>query len=86
MKWQFLVLSLVLVAACAKPAPPAPDIGVQINQVPNIPTTGAKTIKIGFIGPLTGNEANLGVPIRNGAQLAVDEIDDAVRSTLGIAR
>ncbi len=77
MKWQFLVLSLVLVAACAKPAPPAPDIGVQINQVPNIPTTGAKTIKIGFIGPLTGNEANLGVPIRNGAQLAVDEIDDA---------
>lgn len=34
-------------------------------------------IKIGFIGPLTGDAASYGEPMRNVAQLAVDEINSA---------
>jgi branched-chain amino acid transport system substrate-binding protein len=44
------------------------------------PTTGAqqsgeKTYAIAFVGPLTGDNANLGVNIRNGAKVAVQEAD-----------
>jgi branched-chain amino acid transport system substrate-binding protein len=34
---------------------------------------GKKTIAIAFVGPLTGDNANLGVNIRNGMKVAVDE-------------
>ena len=37
----------------------------------------AKTLTIGGIGPLTGDYANYGTSNRNGAQLAVDEINKA---------
>lgn len=37
--------------------------------------TGA--IKIGFVGPLSGDTASYGEPIKNGVQLAVDEINKA---------
>ena len=40
-------------------------------------TTGEKTIKIGLSGPLTGNNAQYGIGVQNGAQLAVDEINAA---------
>ncbi len=36
-----------------------------------------KVVKIGGIGPLTGAYANYGTSVRNGAQLAVDEINAA---------
>ena len=39
--------------------------------------TGAETIKIGAIGPLTGGAAVYGNAVKNGAQLAVDEINKA---------
>lgn len=32
-----------------------------------------KTVKIAFVGPLTGDAANLGINIRNGAKVAVEE-------------
>lgn len=34
---------------------------------------GKKTVAIGFVGPLTGDSANLGVNIRDGAKVAIDE-------------
>jgi branched-chain amino acid transport system substrate-binding protein len=34
---------------------------------------GKKTIALGFVGPLTGDNANLGVNIRDGAKVALDE-------------
>lgn len=37
----------------------------------------AGTIKIGFVGPLTGENAALGVPIQKGALLAAEEINAA---------
>lgn len=45
------------------------------------PTT-ANTLKIGLIGPFTGGSADFGVPMRNGIQQAVDEIN-AVGGYLG---
>lgn len=36
---------------------------------------GKVVLEIGFIGPLTGENANYGTSVRNGAQLAVDEIN-----------
>jgi branched-chain amino acid transport system substrate-binding protein len=35
--------------------------------------SGKKTVAIGFVGPLTGDAANLGVNIRDGMKVAVDE-------------
>ncbi len=35
------------------------------------------TIKIGFIGPLTGNTAQYGNAVKNGAQMRIDEINEA---------
>lgn len=35
----------------------------------------ANTFKIGFSGPLTGDAANYGLGVKNGAQIAVDEIN-----------
>jgi branched-chain amino acid transport system substrate-binding protein len=36
-------------------------------------TNGKKTVALGFVGPLTGDSANLGVNIRDGAKVAIDE-------------
>ncbi|MGN0519717.1 MAG: ABC transporter substrate-binding protein [Candidatus Fimenecus sp.] len=43
----------------------------------NTADTGEKTIKIGFSGPLTGDYAQYGNGVKNGAQLAIDEINEA---------
>ncbi len=40
-------------------------------------TAGTKEVLIGGIGPLTGDYANYGTATRNGAQIAVDEINAA---------
>ena len=37
----------------------------------------SNTIKIGFIGPLTGDVASWGVPARNGLEIATDDINAA---------
>ena len=39
--------------------------------------SGAATIKIGGIGPVTGGAAVYGNAVKNGAQIAVDEINAA---------
>lgn len=40
-------------------------------------TTNGDTFKIGGIGPLTGDAASYGTSVKNGAQIAVDEINAA---------
>ena len=59
----FLALTMVVLcfAACGKG-----DAG-----------SGEKTLKIGLSGPLTGDAAQYGNGVKNGAQLAVDEINAA---------
>lgn len=36
-----------------------------------------KRVKLAFLGPLTGSVANLGIPPRNGAQLAIDQANES---------
>ena len=40
-------------------------------------TTDSTTVKIGGIGPMTGPYANYGLSEKNGAELAVKEINEA---------
>lgn len=42
-----------------------------------VPALAEETIKIGGIGPLTGGAAMYGIPIRNGAQLYIDQLNEA---------
>ena len=43
----------------------------------SVPAMADGTFKIGAIGPLTGDAANYGLGVVNGAQIAVDEINEA---------
>ena len=61
-------LALVL-AACGKEQPPAPAPQAQ----PAAPQ--AVVVKIDLASPLTGPQAHIGNDIRNGAQLAVDDLN-----------
>lgn len=64
MKKKIALLAMLMAVALVATACPA-DEGV---------TTGDKPqVKIAFMGPLTGSVANLGIPARNGAQLAIDQ-------------
>src|SRR5215213_5480651 len=38
---------------------------------------GKKTIAIAFVGPLTGPNANLGINIRDGMRVAIEEANEA---------
>ena len=51
---------------------PAPAQG---DPAAGSPATAATTLKIGDIGPFTGNSADFGVPMFNGILQAVDEIN-----------
>ena len=76
-----LVLALSLIAcfaACAKPAETTPTVSTEETTVivADGDTTGATgTVKIGFTGPLTGDAAIYGTAAKNGAELAVAEIN-----------
>ena len=54
------------------------------TQAPAVPSSSANsnTLKIGVIGPFTGGSADFGMPMKNGIQHAVDEIN-AVGGYLG---
>ena len=68
-----IVAALLAIATCATAPAQA--------QTP-APTTAVSTLKIGLIGPFTGGSADFGIPMRNGVQHAVDEIN-AVGGYLG---
>ena len=78
-----LTLLLSLLSGCSqKPAgdgTPTSDAnnGQAGNHDSNQSSNDSKTIVIGGIGPLTGDNANYGNSVRNGAQIAVDEINAA---------
>jgi branched-chain amino acid transport system substrate-binding protein len=46
-----------------------------LSKKPTVPTT-KEPIKIGFIGPLSGDAASYGIPIKNAIALAVEEINN----------
>lgn len=65
-----LILALSMVAAAA--------VGCGGKEAPeNKSASGNETFKIGGSGPLTGGAAIYGIAVKNGAQIAVDEINAA---------
>jgi branched-chain amino acid transport system substrate-binding protein len=67
-----LVAALVLAMAygCGKEAPPPQP---KVAEAPKPPEV--VTVKIGSASPLTGPQAHIGIDIRNGAQLAIDDLN-----------
>ena len=66
-----VALALVL-ASCGKEAPPPPKKQAEAPKAPE-----ALVVKIGSASPLTGPQAHIGIDIRNGAQLAIDDANAA---------
>ena len=69
-KWRALALitgALVVLGAC----------GSDSTKNTTDTSTGGevKEFSIAYVGPLTGDAANLGIYIRNGAKVAVDEFN-----------
>ena len=67
----FLVVAL-LMQGCGKEEPPKP--APKAEAPPPAPPT---VVKIGLGAPITGPQAHIGIDIRNGTQLAVDDINAA---------
>ena len=71
--WRFpalLVIAAMLFAACGSDEPEE-STGAEGEE-----TAATKTVKIGVIAPLSGDLSALGLGIRNGAQLAVDQANE----------
>ncbi len=73
MKMLFgLLICLVLVfSACSTPA----EVTEPIVEEPVEEVAEPEVIKLGFIGPLTGDAAGIGIPIQTGIEFAVEEIN-----------
>lgn len=70
-KFLAVIMAMAMVvafAACGGANTPAGNDGGN---------TAAETVKIGGIGPLTGDYANYGVSVKQGAEIAVEEINAA---------
>ena len=87
MKKLTKLLSLVLclamlfsLAACASKDDTTTDTSSDTSDTTDTTDTtsdGEKTVRLGLIGPMTGDNANYGTSTRDGAQIAVDEINEA---------
>ena len=87
MKKLTKLLSLVLclamlfsLAACASKDDTTTDTSSDTSDTADTTDTtsdGEKTVRLGLIGPMTGDNANYGTSTRDGAQIAVDEINEA---------
>ena len=65
-----LATALALAACGDKAPPPAPKA-----EAPKAPQV--QTVKIGSASPLTGAQAHIGIDIRNGVQLAIEDVNKA---------
>ncbi len=70
------LLSSILIAGCGQDAPPA----APKTAAPAVPEV--LIVKIGSASPLTGPQAHIGVDIRNGVQLAIEDAN-AVNIEIG---
>lgn len=63
------LIAATLITACGKEAPP-PAPKAEAPKAPEV-----MTVKIGSASPLTGPQAHIGIDIRNGVQLAVEDLN-----------
>lgn len=62
------LIAATLMTACSKEEPPAPKA-----EAPKAPEV--MIVKIGSASPLTGSQAHIGIDIRNGVQLAIEDLN-----------
>lgn len=67
--WIVVVVIVVWLISAGMKSSPAQE-GAKNESVNKGP------IKIGFVGPLTGDMSSIGVPMRKAAQLAIDEVNE----------
>ncbi len=72
MKRLVVMIALVLVMSILMTSCGSSNQG---GGEPSKPDSESKVLRIGGMGPLTGDYANYGLSVRNGAQVAVDEIN-----------
>jgi len=65
------LIAAALITACGKETPP-PAPKAEAPKAPEV-----QTVKIGSASPLTGPQAHIGIDIRNGVQLAVEDLNAA---------
>lgn len=63
------LIAAALMTACGKEEPP-PAPKAEVPKAPEV-----MTVKIGSASPLTGPQAHIGIDIRNGVQLAVEDLN-----------
>lgn len=67
-------LALAVIYGCGKEAPPPPPAPkAEVSK----PAPEVITVKIGSASPLTGPQAHIGIDIKNGVQLAIDDLNAA---------
>jgi branched-chain amino acid transport system substrate-binding protein len=73
--YRFVIcLALIGLAACSQQAPtPSISLVATSASTSQVPDTGATSLAIGILAPLTGPVATFGTSTRDGAQLAIDE-------------
>ncbi len=69
------LLVLSVFAACGESEQPTQSTASAANTQETAPADGAVTLKVGAIGPLTGPAAVYGNATKNGAEIAVEEIN-----------
>lgn len=67
-----VALTVTLLYGCGKEAPPPPAPKAQAPKPPEV-----MTVRIGAASPLTGPQAHIGIDIRNGVQLAIEDLNAA---------
>jgi branched-chain amino acid transport system substrate-binding protein len=65
------LIAAVVLAGCGKEAPPPAPKAAAPQPAETL------TVKIGAASPLTGSQAHIGIDIRNGVQLAIDDANAA---------
>lgn len=68
-------LALAVIYGCGKETPPPPPPAPKA-EAPK-PAPEVVTVRIGSASPLTGPQAHIGIDIRNGVQLAIDDLNSA---------
>jgi branched-chain amino acid transport system substrate-binding protein len=72
------VAAIFALAGCGEQQKPAAKADAKsAAEAPKAPAAPAQEVKIGHVGPLTGQIAHLGKDNENGARLAIDEANEA---------
>ena len=74
------IATLLALAACGDKAPPPAAKKADAPKAPEV-----QVVKIGVASPLTGGQAHIGIDIRNGVQLAIEDANKASVSIGGKA-